>query len=39
MFIETVMAIVCCAPAFFLLKEKPPTPPSPSAEVVRENAS
>jgi len=33
--IEAIIATVLCVPAFFFLREKPPTPPSPSAEVKR----
>ena len=35
--IEAVIATVLCVPLFVFYKEKPPTPPSPSAERPREN--
>jgi FLVCR family feline leukemia virus subgroup C receptor-related protein len=35
--IEAIIATVLSAPVFIFFREKPPTPPSPSASVKREN--
>lgn len=35
--IEGIISTVLCVPLFIFFREKPPTPPSPSAELPREN--
>lgn len=35
--VEGVISTVLCVPLFIFFREKPPTPPSPSAELPRDN--